>query len=33
MQADGAHDLFGSLLDVIRRKHIRRIRKQTRRCV
>src|SRR5256885_4576235 len=31
MQADGAHDLFCSLLEVIRRKHIRRIRKQTRR--
>ena len=29
MQADGTHDLLCSLLEVIRRRHIRRIRKQT----
>lgn len=33
MQADGAHDLLCSLLEVIRRKHIRRIRKKTGRCI
>ena len=33
MQADGTHNLLCSLLEVIRRKHIRRIRKQTGRCI
>lgn len=33
MQTDGAYDLFCSLLEVIRRKHIRGIRKQTGRCI
>lgn len=33
MQADGAHDLFCSLLEVICRKHIRWIRKQAGRCI